>query len=171
MNNNLIDKILSMFGRLAPKRRRKEVINKMFISIVIPLVAVLLLSGCAINRATATLDPTSDMNRIKSMHVIKNNSDNREIDLLIANKLKTMGYSVTTGLSTTSDVNAVVTYKDKWMWDITMYMIELTIIIRDSKTDFPLASGNSFHTSLTRKSPEEMVDEVLTNIFKQGGKL
>ena len=28
-----------------------------------------------------------------------------------------------------------------------------------------------FHTSLTRKSPEEMVDEVLTNIFKQGGKL
>ena len=171
MNNNLIDKILSMFGRLAPKRRRKEVINKIFISIVIPLVAVLLLSGCAINRATATLDPTSDMNRIKSMHVIKNNSDNREIDLLIANKLKTMGYSITTGLSTTSDVDAVVTYKDKWMWDITMYMIELTIIIRDPKTDFPLASGNSFHTSLTRKSPEEMVDEVLTNIFKQGGKL
>jgi hypothetical protein len=28
-----------------------------------------------------------------------------------------------------------------------------------------LAVGNSYHTSLTRKSPEEMVDEVLTNIF------
>jgi len=29
-----------------------------------------------------------------------------------------------------------------------------------------MASGNSYHTSLTRKSPEEMVNEVLTNIFK-----
>jgi hypothetical protein len=30
---------------------------------------------------------------------------------------------------------------------------------------FPLAVGNSYHTSVTRKSPEEMVDEVLTNIL------
>jgi hypothetical protein len=50
------------------------------------------------------------------------------------------------------------------MWDITMYMLELTINFRDPKNNFPLASGNSFHTSLTRKSPEEMVDEVLNNI-------
>jgi len=28
----------------------------------------------------------------------------------------------------------------------------------------PIATGNSLHTSLTRKSPEEMVDEVLSNI-------
>jgi hypothetical protein len=51
------------------------------------------------------------------------------------------------------------------MWDITMYMLELTITMSDAKTDFTLASGNSYHTSLTRKSPEEMVAEVLGNIF------
>jgi hypothetical protein len=28
-----------------------------------------------------------------------------------------------------------------------------------------MAVGNSFHTSLTRKSPEEMVDEVLGNML------
>lgn len=143
--------------------------NKIFTSIVLLLVAVLLLSGCAINRATAILDPTADFTRIKSMYVTKNVSDSREINLIIANKLENMGYRVTTGLNTTSDVDALVTYRDKWFWDITMYMLELTITIRDPKTDFPLATGNSFHTSLTRKSPEEMVDEVLTNIFKQGG--
>jgi hypothetical protein len=65
-------------------------------------------------------------------------------------------------------VDALVTYKDKWMWDITMYMLELTITIRDPQNDYPLATGNSFHTSLTRKSPTEMVDEVVENIFKQG---
>jgi hypothetical protein len=43
-------------------------------------------------------------------------------------------------------------------------MLELTITLRDPKTNFPMAVGNSFHTSLTRKSSEEMVDEVLSNI-------
>lgn len=51
------------------------------------------------------------------------------------------------------------------MWDITMYMLELTITLRDPVNNTPLAVGNSLHSSLTRKSPEEMVDEVLTNIF------
>jgi hypothetical protein len=52
------------------------------------------------------------------------------------------------------------------MWDITMYMLELTITIRDPKTDFPIATGNSFHTSLTRLSPKDMVNEVIENIYK-----
>jgi hypothetical protein len=81
-----------------------------------------------------------------------------------------MGFQV---LETDAGVDAIVTYVDKWFWDITMYMLELTITLRDPKTDFPLATGSSYHTSMTRKSPEGMVDEVLTNIFfsaqKQGG--
>ena len=135
--------------------------------VVLLLVAMLMLSGCAINRATATLDPTADLTRIKSMHVTKDESDTENINLIIAKKLEGMGYRVTTGLNKSTDVDALVTYKDKWMWDITLYMLELTITLRDPKSDFQLASGNSYHTSLTRKSPEEMVNEVLTNIFKQ----
>jgi hypothetical protein len=63
--------------------------------------------------------------------------------------------------------DALVTYVDKWMWDMTMYMIELTITLRDPKTDYPIATGNSYNTSLTRKSQTEMVDEVVENILKQ----
>lgn len=74
--------------------------------------------------------------------------------------------TTTTGDTTAANADAVITYVDKWMWDITMYMIELTIQVRDPKTDFTLAVGNSYHTSLTRKSPTEMVDEVMANIFK-----
>lgn len=59
-----------------------------------------------------------------------------------------------------------VTYVDKWMWDITMYLLELTVNVRDPQTGFPVAVGDSLHTSLTRKSPPEMVDEVLDNVFK-----
>jgi len=141
--------------------------KKAFIGFLLLLLAVLLSSGCAINRATATADPSFDPKGIKSMYVVKSPPDGRGINKLIANKLQSMGYPTTTGLATTSDADAIVTYVDKWMWDITVYMLELTVTIRDPKNDFPLASGNSYHTSLTRKSPEEMVDEVLTNIFKQ----
>jgi hypothetical protein len=51
------------------------------------------------------------------------------------------------------------------MWDITIYLLELTVTFREPANLQPLAVGNSYHTSLTRKSPDEMVDEVLTNIL------
>lgn len=140
---------------------------KIFLKIGL-LVVALLASGCAVNRATANIEPTADLTTIKSIFVTKLAPDDRGINILIADKLKEKGYLVTTGVETPPNVDVVVTYRDKWMWDITMYMLELTITIRDPKTDFPLATGNSYHTSLSRKSPEEMVEEVINNIFNSG---
>ncbi len=102
------------------------------------------------------------------MHVMQAHGETRNTDVLIVEKLRSKGYDVTTGDKPASNVDALVTYVDKWMWDITMYMLELTVTIRDPKTSYPLASGNSFHTSLTRLSPEEMVNEVIENIIKEG---
>jgi hypothetical protein len=140
--------------------------RKLILNLSLLLFVVLLASGCAINRATATVDPTADLSTIKSMYVTRYAPDDRGINLLITNKFKKMGYDVSTGVGKSSDVDVIVTYIDKWVWDITMYMLELTITLRDPKTDFPLASGNSYHTSLSRKSPEDMVEEVINNIFK-----
>ena len=56
---------------------------------------------------------------------------------------------------------------DKWMWDMTMYLLELTVTIHDPRTEVGLATGNSMYTSLIRKSPQAMVDEVVDNILKQ----
>jgi hypothetical protein len=127
-----------------------------------------LTTGCAINRATATVDPTAKLDTIKSIQVTKFEKDERNVNVLIADNLRKRGYQVTTDKNPPSPVDAVVTYVDKWWWDITMYMLELTIVVRDPKTEYPLATGNSLHTSLTRKSAPEMVDEVIGNILKQG---
>ena len=127
------------------------------------------LLGCA-NRATVNTHPSSDLGSIKSLYVLKHNNDDRGINLMIANRLKQMGYTANTGYEASSNVDAIITYDDRWWWDITMYMIELTVIVRDKETNFPLSTGNSLHTSLTRKSPQEMVDEVLTNLFSKAGK-
>jgi hypothetical protein len=139
------------------------------IYITLLLALLTLLHGCAVNRATATVDQTTDLSTLKVFYVKKYSEDTRDTNVIIKDKLVEMGFQVS---ETETNVDAIVTYVDKWFWDITMYMLELTISLRDPKTDFPLATGNSYHTSMTRKSPEGMVDEVLTNIFfsnqKQG---
>ncbi len=123
-------------------------------------------TGC-VNRATADLSPSTDLSTLKTIYVKRIPADERGINVLVADKLRSKGVTVTTGdEAPPRNVDAVVTYIDKWMWDMTMYMIELTININDAKTDTLLATGNSYHSSLTRKSPQEMVDEVLDNIYK-----
>lgn len=126
------------------------------------------LTGCAVNRASASLTPDTDLHAMKSFYVVKSPKDKENVDQLIKDFLIKQGYSVTSGPELTSPYPAdgVVTYIDKWFWDITMYMLELTVNIRQPN-NFPVAVGNSFHTSLTRKSPPEMVEEVMTNIFKK----
>jgi hypothetical protein len=132
------------------------------------MLLAVLTTGCAVNRATATVDPAAKLDAIKSFHVKPHDKDDREVHKLIAENLRGRGYTVTSGAQAPSNVDAVVTYVDKWFWDITMYLLELTVHVRDPKTDYPLATGNSFHTSLTRLSPPAMVDEVVGNILKEG---
>lgn len=124
-------------------------------------------SGCAVNRATASADPSLRWDTLKSLHVQQMSGETDEsTKKLIADKFRAAGFSVTADPTPNPGADAKVTYVEKWMWDITMYMLELTIVVREPKTDFPLATGNSLHTSLTRKSQTEMVDEVVGNILK-----
>lgn len=124
-------------------------------------------SGC-INRATATLEPGANLSAIKSYYVVHQPKDSHRIHELIRDKLIKDGLRATAGPELTLGnykADSMITYVDRWAWDITLYLLELTVTLRDATNGFPLAVGNSFHTSLTRKSPEEMVDEVMTNIF------
>jgi len=136
------------------------------LKLAVLLAALTVLStGCA-NRATATVSPSSDLSALKTMHVKHFPSDNSGVNMEIADRLRSKGFVVTTGAaSPPANVDAIVNYRDKWMWDITMYLLELTIDIRDPKTEAILATGNSYHTSLTRLSQTAMVNEVVDNIF------
>lgn len=132
---------------------------------VILFVASSLTTGCR-NLATANVNPTTDLSTLKTMYVKHYPSDNSGVNQEIADKLRGKGVTVSTGTGAPpSNVDAIVTYVDRWMWDITMYMLELTVTIRDPKTEAPLATGNSLHTSLTRMPQTAMVDEVINNIY------
>jgi len=107
------------------------------------VMLVALTTGCAVNRATANVDPAAKLDTLKTFHVKPFEKDERGTDKLIAENLRARGYKVSTGAQAAGPVDATVTYIDKWFWDITMYMLELTVTIRDPKTDYPLATGNS----------------------------
>jgi len=140
--------------------------KRLYAAIIFVAAATFVWTGCAANKATATVDPKADLSKLKTLSVVTDDPGATETRGLIERKLSSMGYQVVQEKG--REVDAVVTFKDRWAWDITTYMLELTVVIREPNTDFPLATGNSFHTSLTRKSPQEMVDEVLNNIFKGG---
>jgi len=130
------------------------------------LIAFALLPGCA-TRSTATVTPGTDLAALKKFYVIKAPEDKRGIENLIRDNLVKRGFTAVAGPELPSyEADAAITYVDRWVWDITMYMVELTIVVRNPANKFPLASGNAFYTSMVRKTPEEMVDEVLNNIFK-----
>ena len=139
-----------------------------FFSALFVICSLLVVQGCSVNRATATLAPGADLDRIRNVYVVKEAGDDNSIDELMKTQLTKMGYTATNGpeLPLPYKADAVLTYVDRWMWDITMYMLELTVHVRNPETNASLAVGNSYHTSLSRKSPLEMVEEVLNNIFK-----
>lgn len=142
-------------------------LRKSSFGLLVLAMLALLTTGCA-NRATAKIDPNARLDTIKTMHVVKIPDETANISTMIADKLRTKGYQVSSSTEKPQNVDAIVTYVDRWMWDITMYLLELTVTIRDGKTEFPLATGNSLHGSLTRLSAQEMVDEVMGNIFREG---
>lgn len=129
------------------------------------IFALGLLAACA--TMSSTRSPGVDLGKIKTVYVIKLPADNRGINIVIAEQLKAMGYAATTGIETEipDGVDATIAYEDRWMWDITMYMLKLDVELRDPKTGALLAEAESYRPSLQRASPQEMAKEVLQSIF------
>jgi hypothetical protein len=142
--------------------------KKLFLSLGI--LACLFVSGCATQQLSATATAGADLKSLKKVFVVHQPKDERGVDKLIAERLTVLGKQCTFGerSAAPADADAIVTYQDKWMWDMKMYLLELNVQVRSPKSDIALVSGHSFRTSLVRKSAPEMVEEVLTEMFKKG---
>jgi hypothetical protein len=132
------------------------------------MVSMPFLVACAANPATASVDPSAELSAIRSLHVVKSTDDRRNVDELIVDELHRRGYAATTGAVADAKADALLTYHAAWGWDLTTFLLELTIVIRDPDTDYPLASGHAIHSSPGRTSAEEMVAKVLDGILTKG---
>lgn len=137
------------------------------IPILVIAATALLLGGCA--SMSSNIAPGADLTAIKKIHVVRLPADQRGINQLLADRLSMMGYQATTGEANNvpPDASGVLTYQDKWMWDITMYMLQLDVQLREPKTDIALATAKSYRPSLQRKSPSDMVEEVLNQLLRK----
>jgi hypothetical protein len=136
------------------------------------VLAVLLmfpaLFACSYKHLYAETMKGVDLGARDRIYVVHQPRDQRHIDFMIANRLKRAGFEATAGdaVSETPDgLDAIVSYEDHWVWDMSNYLIVLRIDLRDPKTRELLASGQSYRTSLDRKPPEFMVDEIITTMF------
>jgi hypothetical protein len=130
--------------------------------------AMLLLSlqGCATNRESAAVAADTDITKLKSIYVVRSEGDDRGVYIAIAEQLRKLGHTVSTGPESNVPAltDAVLSYQAQWQWDMTMYLLDLRITLRNPATGALLGSASSYHTSMTRKSTEEMVAEVLANL-------
>jgi hypothetical protein len=132
------------------------------------LVMVALLGGC-VSKRHAMVVPGTDLASIKNYYVVMPLGDKNNLNNLICADLKSRQLQATTGLATQapSEAQVLVTYQDKWCWDMTSYLLQLDIQFRKPATDVPVATGSSLRTSLARKSASGMVKEVLDQIFSK----
>lgn len=139
-------------------------IHKKYITLLFIIFA---LTGCSKTIVRSDSVSNFDLSSLKSMYVVKLPADGRGMEKIIANKLNEFGFSAHYGPNSkpTEPVDAIVTYKDRWMWDITMYLLEIDIQLHNPESNFVFASGTSYRTSLVRKSPEYMIDEVFRDLF------
>lgn len=132
------------------------------------LFIILFFTGCAIVDLRSSQIPGSDLSNINCLYVVHFEPDRRNLHDVIRDELIEMGLQAESGprWDIPNDIDAIVTYEDRWFWDLANYMLQLNIEIRNPKTNYPLAIGESIRTSMARKNPDEMAREVLESIFK-----
>jgi hypothetical protein len=127
-------------------------------------ILVSLAGGCA-QQVTGAAEPGASLNTMRTFYIVRDQET--KVTTAIQKDLTARGFTATLGPDSAVPpfVDAKVIALDKWMWDMTMYPLEVKIDVVNPKTGALLASGRSYHTSLVRKSPDEMVHEVFDKIF------
>lgn len=135
------------------------------------LAIVSFLSSCSVHENTRQVSPSfseTGVTKLRTFYVRKHADDDYKLGEDIAAQLQMMGYNATCGSAQSAPgrVDAVVSYMDRWVWDMTMYMLSLDVQLRDPGSDTILATAKTVRSSLIRKSQQEMVRETLTKLFK-----
>jgi hypothetical protein len=126
------------------------------------------LVGCASGAARfAEPLPGSRLSEMRRFYVQHQPNDPRDIHLLIQQELRALGMEADAGAEAPNgaDYDAIVTYLDRYIWDMSMYCLQLTLYFRDTRTGYVTATGWSFRPSMVRKTPQGHAHLILTELF------
>ena len=135
------------------------------ISLLICSILILFISGCA--KDSLKLSPDVSLNEYSSFYIVPSFDDRRGVKEAIYTDLKSRGLSVDVGpalqMPDTSDL--IVNYEARWVWDNEYYLSDLVISFKDPARNLMIDSGELHHSSSERKPANEMVGEILDQIF------
>tara|TARA_R110002072_G_scaffold302958_1_gene490383 strand:- start:20009 stop:20374 length:366 start_codon:yes stop_codon:yes gene_type:complete len=99
--------------------------------------------------------------------------DERNLAENISNILRARGFNASHGEQGQAPDNAgyIISYIDKWYWDMRMYLLSLRIEVRDRSTNHIVAYGESFQTSLAAmgKTHDDIINMALDEMVSRGG--
>jgi hypothetical protein len=123
--------------------------------------------GCS-QQLSGDVEPGVDLRGVRTYYVVK--TEETKVTTAIEAELRGRGFTASSGPETAVPASAdcKVLATDKWVWDMTMYPLEVKVEMVDARTGKLMASGRSYRTSMVRKSPQEMVKEIFDKIFGTG---
>lgn len=129
------------------------------------IVLFILLAGCS--SVETHVESTSDLRKFHHVFVRSASNDSNNVDQLMVDALRRLGFDASAGPRTMMPDNAevVIDYESRWDWDFRTYLIQLNVTVRDARTETKLGGGSVFHPGVTSKSPAEMVQYVLDPLF------
>lgn len=132
---------------------------------------VLLLAGCVANTSGQLALPKEEV-QAGSYFVERHDKDDRNLATTIATAMQARGLQATAGTAAQRPAEAkyIVTYVDKWMWDMRMYLYDLRIDLRDARDLSILGYGQSMQSSLKAmgQTHEDIVNRALDQLFPPG---
>lgn len=133
-----------------------------------PLTLVLLLAtGCS--SMSSYLETGVNISNYKHLYVEHKLADARGVDTLIAQDFRNRGYDISYGPLTLMprQTDAIISYDDRWDWDFTYYLLQLTVTIRDARTGRTVANVKDIRPSISGKTPVQMIHESVSKILKR----
>ena len=128
----------------------------------------ILLVGCVGNTSGQLALPKEQV-QTGGYFVQRHDKDTRDLASTIAKSMQARGLNVTAGTAAERPAEAayVVTYVDKWMWDMRMYLYDLRIELRDARDQSILGYGQSMQSSLKAmgQTHEDVINRALDELF------
>ena len=131
------------------------------------LLLSFLLLGCASGAAHYAGElPGSRLSEMRRFYVQHQEDDSRDIHLEIQQEMRAFGLDVDAGKGPpTGEYDAILTYADRYIWDVTMFCIQLTVYIHDTRTGYVTATGWSWRPSTVRKTPQGHARLIFSEMF------
>ena len=128
----------------------------------------LLLVGC-VGNTSGQLTLQKEQVQAGSYFVQRHEKDDRDLATTIAEAMQARGLRATAGTAVQRPAEAtyIVTYVDKWMWDMRMYLYDLRIDLRDARDQSILGYGQSMQSSLKAmgETHEYVINRALDQLF------